>query len=180
MKKVSCIVLAIVIAVCCFAFSACSKNDTVDNLEGDYTGLEGTVLNVINWGEYISDGSEGSLDVIAAFERYSGITVNYVTLASCEDMYAKIKSGAVAVDVVVPSDYMVERMRKEGLLTKFDVTELSNYKYIADEYKNLYYDENNEYSVPYNVGMVGVIYNKTMVEGTPDSWDLLWNEKYKG
>lgn len=180
MKKIVCALIAAVIAVSCLAFAGCGSKDIELNLEGDYTGHEGEELNVINWGEYISDGSEGSLDVIKAFEKYSGVKVNYTTLASCEDMYAKIKSGAVTVDVVVPSDYMVERMKNEGLLKKFDTSKLSNYKYIADEYKNLYYDENNEYSVPYNVGMVGVIYNKTMVEGTPDSWSLLWDKKYDG
>lgn len=180
MKKIACVLIAVILAASCMMFTGCGSSNTNLNLEGDYTGHEGETLNIINWGEYISDGSEGSLDVIKAFEKYSGMNVNYTTLASCEDMYAKIKSGAVAVDVVVPSDYMVERMKNEGLLNKFDTSTLSNYKYISDEYKNLYFDENNEYSVPYSVGMVGVIYNTTMVEGTPDSWDLLWNEKYKG
>ena len=178
MKKIISVLLILAVVLSLAGLSGCAKNDTVENLEGDYTGLEGTVLNVINWGEYISDGSEGSLDVVAAFEKYSGIKVNYTTLATCEDMYAKIKSGAVSVDIVIPSDYMIERMKNEGLLQKIDTSKISNYKYISDEYKNLYYDENNEYTVPYSVGMVGVIYNKTMVEGTPDSWSLLWDEKY--
>lgn len=179
MKKIVCVLIAVMMLACCMTFTGCGSNTTV-NLEGDYTGHEGEELNVMNWGEYISDGSEGSLDVVKAFEKYSGIKVNYSTLASCEEMYAKIKSGAVAVDVVIPSDYMIERMKNENLLKKIDVAKLSNYKYIDEQYKNLYYDANNEYSVPYNVGMVGVIYNKTMVEGTPDSWDLLWAEKYSG
>ena len=178
MKKIISVLLVLAVVLSLAGLSGCAKNDTVENLEGDYTGLEGTVLNVINWGEYISEGSEGSLDVVAAFEKYSGIKVNYTTLATCEDMYAKIKSGAVSVDIVIPSDYMIERMKNEGLLQKIDTSKISNYKYISDEYKNLYYDENNEYTVPYSVGMVGVIYNKTMVEGTPDSWSLLWDEKY--
>jgi len=182
LKKLVCVVLAILMVVASFCLTGCgnSAKIDVDALEGTYTGLEGTTLNVINWGEYISDGSEGSLDVIAAFEEVSGIKVNYSPLASCEDMYAKIKSGALAVDVVVPSDYMIERMIKEGLLKKVETSKITNYKYISEEYKNLYFDTNNEYSVPYSVGMVGVIYNTTMVEGTPDSWDLLWNEKYSG
>lgn len=160
--------------------TSCKKNDTVENLEGDYTGLEGTTLNVVNWGEYISDGSEGSLDVVAAFEKVSGIDVNYDdSTASTEAMYAKLKSGAVSVDIVVPSDYMIQRMISEGLLQKVDTSKISNYKYIDEKYKNLYFDENNEYSVPYNVGMVGVIYNTTMVEGTPNSWSILWDEQYK-
>lgn len=181
MKRIVTIVLALAITLSlALSVTGCKKNDTVKNLEGTYTGLEGTTLNVINWGEYISDGSEGSLDVVAAFEKATGITVNYQTLASCEDMYAKIKSNAVSVDVVVPSDYMIERMKNEGLLKKLDYSKITNYKYIDEQYKNLYYDENNEYTVPYNVGMVGVIYDTTKVQGTPDSWSLLWDEQYKG
>lgn len=171
-------VLTLSIAV---SFTGCKSNTEVEHLEGDYTGLEGTTLNVLNWGEYISDGSEGALDIIAAFEKYSGIKVNYDdSTSNNEAMYAKMKSGAVAVDIVIPSDYMIERMISENMLQKIDTSKISNYKYIMDEYKGTFYDPNNEYSVPYNVGMVGVIYNTTMVEGTPDSWSIMWDEKYSG
>ena len=104
----------------------------------------GVTINVYNWGEYISNGSEGSLDVVAAFEKVTGIKVNYVTYESNEAMYAKIKSGAVAYDVIIPSDYMIERMKNEGLLQKIDLTKISNYKYIDDQYKGLYFDENED------------------------------------
>jgi hypothetical protein len=95
-------------------------------------------------------------------------------------MYAKIVSGGASYDIIIPSDYMIERLITEGRLEKLDFTNIPNYKYIDNQYRSLYFDKNDEYSVPYNVGVVGVIYNKTMVEETPDSWQLLWNDKYSG
>lgn len=143
-------------------------------------------LNVYNWGEYISDGSEESFNTNAEFEKWyfenygKRVKVNYTTYASNEDMYAKLKSGAVRYDIVVPSDYMIELMIEEDMLEEIDFSNIPNYQYIAPEYCNLFYDPDNRYSIPYTYGMVGIIYNTSMVEGTPDSWDLMWNEDYKG
>ncbi len=164
-----------------FAFSSCSsKNDEVKNLEGTYTReYAGTELNVFNWGEYISDGSEGSLDVNAAFEKVTGIKVNYGNYESNEAMYSKMKNEAESYDIIIPSDYMIQRLISEDMLQKIDLSKIDNYKNIADEYKGLYFDPNDEYSVPYNVGMVGLIYNTTMVDEAPTSWSVMWDEKYK-
>lgn len=137
-------------------------------------------INVYNWGEYISDGSNGTLDVNKEFEKATGIKVNYTNYASNEDMYAKLKSGGSSYDIIIPSDYMIARMIKEDMLQKIDTSKLENYKNVSEEYKGKYYDENDEYSVPYNAGMVGLIYNTKMVEGTPDSWSILWDKKYEG
>ncbi len=162
-------------------FSSCGTKDTVDNLVSEYSkDLAGTTLNVYNWGEYISDGGEGSLDVEAAFEKLTGIKVNYTTYESNEVMYSKLKSGSVSYDIVIPSDYMIERMLNEGMLRKIDFSKVPNYKYIADDYKNLYFDENNEYSVPYSVGLIGLIYNSEMVTEKPTSWNALWDDSYSG
>ena len=145
-----------------------------------------TVLNVYNWGEYISDGSEDSYDTNAAFEEWylaeygKEVKVNYTTYASNEDMYAKLKSGAVKYDIVIPSDYMIELMIEEDMLEEIDFSNIPNYQYIDENYRNLFYDPDNKYSVPYTYGMVGIIYNTTMIEGTPDSWGLMWDENYKG
>lgn len=145
-----------------------------------------TVLNVYNWGEYISDGSEDSYDTNAAFEEWylaeygKEVKVNYTTYASNEDMYAKLKSGAVKYDIVIPSDYMIELMIEEDMLEEIDFSNIPNYQYIDENYRNLFYDPDNKYSVPYTYGMVGIIYNTKMVEGTPDSWSLMWDENYKG
>ncbi len=135
-------------------------------------------INVYNWGEYISDGTDDSLDVNKAFEEATGIKVNYTNYTSNEALYAKLKSGGASYDIIIPSDYMIARMIKEDMLQKIDTSKLANYANVADEYKNLYFDPNNEYSVPYNAGMVGLIYNTKMVEGKPDSWSILWDEKY--
>lgn len=146
----------------------------------DYSHLRGTTLNVYNWGEYISDGSEGSLDVNKAFEEKYGIKVNYTNYESNENMYNKLKSGGAEYDVVIPSDYMIAKLIEEDMLAKLNYDNIPNAQYILDDYKGLYYDPTNEYSVPYTVGMVGLIYNTTMVEGTPDSWGIMWDEKYSG
>lgn len=131
------------------------------------------VLNVYNWGDYIGE------DVITTFEEQYGIDVNYETFATNEDMYVKIKSGGSSYDVVFPSDYMIEKMINENLLQKIDFNNIPNYELIEDQFKNLDYDPNNEYSVPYMWGTVGILYNKTMVEELVDSWDILWDEKYE-
>ena len=174
MKKITAIILILALSL---SFAACSKN--TDGGDSDTRALAGTTLNVFNWGEYISDGSEGSLDVIAEFEEQTGINVNYITYENNEAMYAKLKSGAVAYDVIIPSDYMIERLIAEDMLEKLDFSKLDNYKYIDEKYKGMFYDPDNEYSVPYNVGMVGLIYNTTMVDEAPTSWSVMWDERYK-
>ncbi len=146
----------------------------------DYSHLRGTEINVYNWGEYISDGADDSLDVNALFEKETGIKVNYTTFDSNENMYNKLKSGGANYDIVIPSDYMIGRLIDEGLVQKLDFSNIPNYSNIMEKYKNLYFDPYNEYSVPYNVGMVGVIYNTKVVKGEPDSWSLMWDEKYAG
>lgn len=150
------------------------------NEEKDYSHLKGTSINVYNWGEYISDGSEGSLDVNKEFTKRYGIKVNYTTFESNENMYNKLQSGGANYDIVIPSDYMIAKLIEEEMLVELDYSNIPNYKYILPKYKNLFYDPENKYTVPYTVGMVGLIYNTTMVDDEVDSWSILWNEKYKG
>lgn len=181
MKKYLAFLLSLLLIVTTFVLSGCSgTRNTVEHLEGEYsTALAGTELNVFNWGEYISDGSEGMLDVNAAFEKLTGIKVNYSNYDSNETMYSKLKSGASSYDIIIPSDYMIQRLISENMLSTLDTSSLSNYKYIAPQYKNLYYDPENKYSVPYNVGMVGLIYNTKTVKKAPESWDIMWDKQYK-
>ena len=149
-------------------------------------GSGGTrVLNVYNWGEYISDGSDGSLDTIKAFESWyeetygERVRVNYSTFASNEDLYAKLKSGAVSYDVIIPSDYMIARLQEEGMLLPLDFDNIPNYQYIGEDFRGLYYDPEETYSVPFTYGVVGVFYNANKVDpADAQGWDLLWNEKY--
>lgn len=170
MKKI--IILAALILTMLAALCSCGGNSLT--------------LNVYNWGEYISDGSEGTFDTIREFEKWykdtygQKLTVNYTTFASNEDMYNKISSGAVSYDVVIPSDYMIARMASEGLLQPLDFKNIPNYQYIDENFKGLYYDPQNQYSVPYTYGIVGVIYDANIVdEEDVGGWELMWNEKYR-
>ena len=172
-----------ILAICFILMILCALPISASAYENEdyYKGLEGAEINVFNWGEYISDTYEdGMLDVNKEFEKLTGIKVNYVTYESNEDMYPKIKNGGASYDIIIPSDYMIQRMIAENMLMEIDVQSLPNYKYVSEDYRNMYYDPDNAYSVPFNVGMVGLIYNKTMVEEEPTSWTALWDERYAG
>lgn len=173
MKKTVSLLLSAVI-LCALLLSGCGSSGTL-------------TLNVYNWGEYISDGSEDSFDTIREFEKWyeatygEKIKVNYDTYASNEDMYNKISSGAVSYDVIVPSDYMIQRMKDEELLLPLNFDNIPNYQYIDESFRGLSYDPDNLYSVPYTYGVVGIIYNANVVdEADIGGWDLMWNEKYAG
>lgn len=180
-RRLSVTLIAIMMALNTFPVFA---KDYLEYDEDYVAPLTGEYINVYNWGEYISDGSEGSLDLNAEFTRITGIKVNYTNYASNEDMYAKLKSGGANYDVIIPSDYMVQRLINEGMLQKLDFSNIPNYKYIDQKYVNLPYDVNNEYSVPYTVGMVGLIYNGAMIERMgyepPSSWSVMWDGRYSG
>ena len=140
----------------------------------------GVTINVYNWGEYISAGGDGSLDVNAEFTKETGIRVNYTTFEDNESMYSKIAGGGASYDVIFPSDYMVSKMIRDNLLQKLDFQNIPNFRYIGKDYRNPVYDPENEYSVPYSWGLVGIFYNKKYVKEKVDSWKILWNEKYAG
>ena len=170
MKKGISVILAVLLAVSCLAgLSGCGSSKK-------------TTLYVYNWGQYISEGDDGSLDVIAAFEEaYPNIRVQYSTYDSNEIMYSKLSNGGITVDVIIPSDYMIGRMVQEGMLEELDFSNIPNYQYIDDSFKNTSYDPENKYSVPYTWGTVGIIYNTKYVdEADVTGWELLWNEKYAG
>lgn len=137
-------------------------------------------LNVYNWGLYISDGSDDSVNVISAFEDLTGIKVNYTTFDSNESLYAKMKSGGASYDVIVPSDYMVGKMIAENMLAELDYDNIPNMANIGENYRGWSYDPDNTYSVPYTWGTTGIIYNTTMVEEPPTSWADLWDVEYAG
>ena len=170
MKKGISVILAVLLAVSCLTgLSGCSSSKK-------------TTLYVYNWGQYISEGDDGSLDVIAAFEEaYPNIRVQYSTYDSNEIMYSKLSNGGITVDVIIPSDYMIGRMVQEGMLEELNFDNIPNYQYIDDSFKNTSYDPENKYSVPYTWGTVGIIYNTKYVdEADVTGWELLWNEKYAG
>jgi len=143
---------------------------------------ETITLNVYNWGQYMARGEDGSADIIALFEeKYPHIKVNYTTYDSNEIMYSKLSGGGVAIDVIIPSDYMIARLIQEDMLLELDFDNIPNYQYIDENFKNAAFDPENKYSVPYTWGTVGIIYNTKYVdEADVTGWELLWNEKYAG
>ena len=184
-SRIAAVILAVLmITASASLLSGCSDEEPVDT----------ATLYVYNWGEYISDGSEDSLDANAAFEEWYleefnvKVTVNYSTFSSNESLYAKLSSGSVKYDVIVPSDYMIERMIEEDLLAPLDYSNIPNAENLLPEFwgetsEHSEYDPGNVYSVPYLYGMIGIIYNTTMVDEDEEdigSWNLMWNEKYAG
>ena len=162
--------------LCAPSFSAAQiSSDPVASTRSDVT------INVYNWGEYISNGTEGSMDVNAEFTARTGIQVNYTTYDTNESMYAKLASGGGDYDVIIPSDYMVSRMIQEDMLAELDFANIPNFQYIDKDFKNPDYDPENKYSVPYTWGLVGLFYNTDYVTAEEaQSWSLLWDEKYAG
>ena len=139
-------------------------------------------LNIMNWGQNIADGSDETMDIIAEFEaRYPNIKVNYSEYASNEELYSKLSNGGLVVDLIIPSDYMIDRMRREGMLKELNKDNIPNYKNVDKTYQDQPYDPENKYSVPYTWGTVGIIYNTKYVdEADVTGWELLWNKKYAG
>ena len=194
MKKIKILSLVLLTLLFSFALFACGEEE---DQKKDYPTR---TLNVYNWGEYISDEDDeeyGLFNVLVGFEEYFNenladkyecyVEVNYSTYANNEDMYAKITNSAVAYDIIVPSDYMIEKLinQDEPLLMQIDKSKLTNYANISDDFKGLYYDPTDSYSVPYAYGMLGIIYNtefvpEEYVKEKGYSWELLWDENYKG
>ena len=147
---------------------------------GFYYAKENDVMNgeklvVYNWGEYIDP------EVLTMFEEETGIHVVYEEFETNEILYPKVSSGAIAYDVVCPSDYMIQRMIENDLLSEINFDNIPNLKNIGKQYleRSRQFDPENKYSVPYCWGTVGILYNKMMVDEPVDSWSILWDPKYK-
>ncbi len=176
MRKSSVLSLLIVFAIilpCMTCLSACDSGYDV-------------VLNVYNWGEYISDGSFDSLDVNKAFEDWYyqeygvRVKVNYDTYDSNESLRAKLEAGSANYDVIIPSDYMIDYFIEHDMLLELNFDNIPNFqKNIPEQFRNLFYDPENKYTVPYTYGMVGIVYDTNIVdEADIGSWDLMWNPDY--
>ncbi len=161
-RRVIPVLLILVVVAGGFFYSSKNKSST------------GEQVVVYNWGEYIDPV------VIDMFEEETGITVVYEEFETNESMYPKVQAGAVAYDVVCPSDYMIQRMIENDLLSEINFDNIPNLKYIGEQYmeQSRSFDPENKYSVPYCWGTVGILYNKTMVDEPIDSWSVLWDEKY--
>lgn len=132
------------------------------------------VVNVCSWGEYIDE------ELITRFEEETGIRVNYQTVESNETLYSLLKSGGGDYDVIVPSDYMISQLIEEDMLEELDYGLIPNFSLIDDQFKNLPYDPDNRYTVPYAWGTLGIIYNAAMVGEDITSWSAMFDEKYAG
>ena len=140
-------------------------------------------INVYNWGMNIADGTDETMDIIAEFEACTGIKVNYSTYESNEVLYSKLKNGGISVDVIIPSDYMIDRMIAEDMLEELNFDNIPNFSYVDEQFKNPAFDPENKYSVPYTWGTVGILYNTQYVEEadvTSQGWGVLWDEDYAG
>ena len=178
LTKSICVFLSLV-SILTFVLSLSSCND-----------IDEVVLNVYNWGEYISDGEDGSVNVNERFETYFNenlsqkygykVKINYTTYSSNEELYAKLKNTNTSYDVIFPSDYLVDLLIRDGELHKLNFDNIPNFSYIDQAYiDGNYYDVTNEYSVPYTMGKVGIIYNTALIQDSINSWGALWNEEYK-
>jgi len=157
-KKLSFVLAMMMLAAVALLLTACGSSQPV--------------LKVYNWGEYVD------MDAIAMFEEETGIKVQYDIFGSNEEMYAKVKSGAGDYDILVPSDYMIERMQKAGMLAELDWSAMPNTSGIPERFKDNSYDPGCQYSVPYLWGTLGILYNTSIVKEEVTSWDILFNGTY--
>lgn len=170
MKKMFISIAAILLACLALFLGA-------QELDSSSSGSESSSKDLIiyNWGDYIDP------KLITKFEKKTGYHVIYETFDSNEAMYTKLKQGGTNYDLAVPSDYMITKLRKDKLLDKIDTKKLSNFKYIGQEFLHKSFDENNEYSVPYFWGTLGIVYNDKYVKpGEISTWNDLWRKKYRG
>lgn len=140
----------------------------------------GVTINVYNWGEYIANGTDGSPDVNEEFTRRTGIKVNYTTFDSNEALYSKLSGGGADYDVIIPSDYMVSKLIDENMLAELDFSNIPNFQYIDERFRDPDYDPGSRYSVPYTWGVVGLFYNTDYIEEEITSWSALWDDRYAG
>ena len=156
--KISALICSLVLTFGLFA--GCQKSDK-------------KTINVLNYGENIADG------IIEEFEDKYNVKVNYKTFDDMETMYIEVASGKTNWDAILVADYMADRMIQEGLLQKINKDNIPNLQEMNESDMGQPYDPNNDYTVPYMNGTIGIIYNKDLVDDTVDSWDIMWNEKYK-
>ena len=182
MKKIAALTLAMTMALGLF-LSGCAMEDNGGDTAGSgSTGSAGNnssgtntgkrVVNVCSWGEYIDTR------LIDEFEAKTGIEVNYQTAESNEALYSTLALGGANYDVIVPSDYMISQLIEEGMLQELDYSKIPNFEKIDPRFRNLSYDPENLYTVPYTWGTLGIIYNTTMVDEPITSWSSMFDEKY--
>lgn len=184
MKKLVCMFLCVLVLCSSAVPVFAAEEEMLVQVSEDYDWTrfadDNITLNVYNWGQYIADGTEGSIDVIKEFEKLTGIKVAYLNYDTNESLYAKMSSGGADFDVIVPSDYMIGKMAREGMLAQLNYDNIPNAKGVGEQYRHQTYDPDDLYSVPYTWGVVGIVYNTTMVEEEVTSWDIMWDPYYTG
>lgn len=172
MKKL----LSVILVISIISLNTACSSSTASN---STTPSAGKTINVYNWGQYIANGEDDTMDLLEEFTNRTGIKVNYNVYDSNESMYTKLETGGSSIDIIIPSDYMIERLIENKMILELDFNNIPNYKYIDNQFKNLSYDPQNKYSVPYTYGTVGIIYNTKYVKEEVDSWNVLFKEEYK-
>lgn len=177
MKKMVALTLALLMAASLFLSGCSVRKDTSDSENSGSSNGSGSgdrVVNVCSWGEYIDES------LIDQFEEETGIKVNYQTAESNEVLYSQLSMGGVDYDVIVPSDYMISQLIEEDMLAELNYDNIPNFEKIDDRFKNLSYDPENKYTVPYTWGTLGIIYNTTMVDEPITSWGAMFSDDYAG
>jgi len=152
---------------------ACQPNTTAQS-SGGGGGSEEKQLNLYNWSDYVAKST------IPNFEKQTGIKVTQDFYSSNEELLAKLQAGGTGYDVIVPSDYMVSIMIKSKILEPLDMSKIPNFKNVGENYKGLPYDPTNRYSVPYQWGTTGILYNKKVLGTLEPSWEPMWDIANKG
>ncbi len=179
-KRLPALIAAIIILISALPITASAQQTEKAEKMDTPASNTGVTINVYNWGEYISNGVDGSIDVNKEFTEKTGIRVNYTTFDSNESLYSKLASGGANYDIIIPSDYMISKLISENMLEKLNFKNIPNFQYIDKQFRNPAYDKTNEYSVPYTWGVVGIFYNKNYVKEKVDSFKILWDSKYAG
>ena len=183
MKKIvalslSCVLSAVLCLSGCSVEHVSNTADTPDQSDSANSSTPAPAgdreVVVYSWGEYIDES------LIPEFEEQTGITVDYHTVPSNEDLYSLLQQGSISPDVIVPSDYMISQLIEEDMLQPLDYSKIPNFEKIADRFKNLSYDPENLYTVPYTWGTLGIIYNTTMVDEPITSWNVMFDDSYAG
>lgn len=168
MKKIiSTILSAVLVSASAACFAGCN---------GGYDGE----VNVYNWGEYISLGENGLLNVIDEFEKETNIKVNYTTYETNEELYNMLKNSNVSYDVIIPSEYMISKLIEEDMLLELNFDNIPNYENLMERFKKLACDPEGKYTVCYSWGITGLVYDKTKVTEKPTTWNALWNKELEG